>query len=215
MRKQRSLTGISGGRPQSATWPLRWRSAGTAGPARVSSIGRTSRCRCNGAGGPAARCVRHRACRGGRRAYRRWSPPASPSRSGGCPWCRDPVRIRCQAPCGDQPGGPAAVRVRPEPSGKGVVGADGHHVAHAQALADARRSVTPAIHFIAGHEGGADPALARSLAAAPRPAVAWWRTSPPRGRRPAPGARHRPRVPRAGTAPGRSARGPRRWRRSR
>ena len=63
---------------------MRWRSAGTAGPARVSSTGRTTAGRYSGAAGPAARCARHPA----RRECRRWSPPASPSRSAGCPWSR-------------------------------------------------------------------------------------------------------------------------------
>jgi hypothetical protein len=43
-----------------------------------------------------------------------------------------------------------------------VVGADGQHVPHAQG-ADRPAQVTPAIHFISGHEGGADPALAGTL----------------------------------------------------
>ena len=37
---------------------ITWRSAGSAGPGRVSSTGRTSRCRYNDGGGPVARCAR-------------------------------------------------------------------------------------------------------------------------------------------------------------
>ena len=51
-----------------------------------------------------------------------------------------------------------------------MVGADGQHVPHAQG-ADRPAQVTPAIHFISGHEGGADPALARSLQQ--RPGQLW------------------------------------------
>jgi hypothetical protein len=40
------------------------------GTARVSSIGRTTACRCSGAAGPAARCARP----GAHRVYRRWPP---------------------------------------------------------------------------------------------------------------------------------------------
>ena len=43
-----------------------------------------------------------------------------------------------------------------------MVGADGQHVSHAQG-ADRPAQVTPAVDFVAGHEGSADPALVRSL----------------------------------------------------
>ena len=42
-----------------------------------------------------------------------------------------------------------------------MIGADGQHVSHAQG-ADRPAQVTPAVHFVAGHEGGADPALVRA-----------------------------------------------------
>ena len=89
----------------------RWRSAGTAGPGRVSSIGSTTACRYSGAAGPAARCALRRA----RRVYRRWSPPASPSRSDGCLWslnrCASGARrerescgrLWPRSPCGPSP----------------------------------------------------------------------------------------------------------------
>jgi hypothetical protein len=44
----------------------------------------------------------------------------------------------------------------------GVVGADRHHIAH-PAPADAAAQLTAAVHFIACHEGGADPPRARAL----------------------------------------------------
>jgi hypothetical protein len=37
-----------------------------------------------------------------------------------------------------------------------VVGADRHHVAHS-ALPDAAAQLAASVHFVAGHEGGADP----------------------------------------------------------
>ena len=70
------------------------------------------------------------------------------------------------------------------------------------------------LYFVSGHEGSADPALVRSLQQ--RPGQLWLgRTSPARAPRPARGALRRPRMPRAGPAPGRSACGHGMWRRSR
>ena len=43
-----------------------------------------------------------------------------------------------------------------------MVGADRHHVAHL-ALADAAAQLAASVHFIAGHEGGADPQAVRAV----------------------------------------------------
>jgi hypothetical protein len=43
-----------------------------------------------------------------------------------------------------------------------VVGAGRHHIAH-PALADAAAQLAAAVHFIAGHEGGADPQGLRAV----------------------------------------------------
>ena len=55
-------------------------------------------------------------------------------------------------------GGHGAARA----GGQDVVGADRHHIAH-PALADAAAQLTAAVHFIAGHEGGADPQRVRAV----------------------------------------------------
>ena len=47
-------------------------------------------------------------------------------------------------------------------SGKGMIGADRQHIAH-PALADTPAQLTPAVHFVAGHEGGADPQAVRAV----------------------------------------------------
>ena len=107
-------------------------------------------------------------------------------------------------------GGHGAARA----GGQGVVGADRHHVAH-PALADARGAAhgRRTLHRRPRRRRGS-PGSARGPAGR-RPAAAWWRTSPPPGRRPARGAPHRRRTPRAGTKPGRSAHARGRWHRSR
>ncbi len=71
------------------------------------------------------------------------------------------MRIRCQARAGDHADGASGGHGAARAGHKGGVGADRHHIAH-RALADSAAQLTAAVHLIACHEGGADPARVRT-----------------------------------------------------